>query len=426
MNKFPKVLIINLEPFNSTSGTGITLSNIFGGWDSDSIAQIYMSDLSPDYNICKNYFKLSPKILPFDYYIRNVVSLFKKSKPQSNKPAAISKSSNKISLKNTIHLNSRAIADLSLLQIPDELLKFVEKFNPDIIYSTLGNIWIIKLTNEISSRIKKPIVPHFMDDWTSSLYFQNELFGLARKRFDDYFNLLLTKSSFGLCISEQMAKEYNKRYNLPFYSFANSIDDSLFSPPNNIEKKDKFTLLYVGGLHLNRWKSILDISEAVEQLNKNGIGVTFEIFCPNSDFELYKKKFADFTSTMLGGELRSNQVPLKLKDCDMLVHVESFEENYVKYTKFSLSTKIPQYMASGKPIFGYGPNSLASIQHIVKAKAGKTVENKSVSEVIDVLSKLIIDEKSLKKYALNGFNFAKIYHSKSYNTKRLIDILNND
>lgn len=418
---FPRVLIVSADPFNRSNNTGITLSNLFKGWDKNNLAQIYMSEKMPSTEVCNNYFCLKPKVAFFDYYLRRKI-LFSFNRGEtgiSTLAAGVTLSDEKRNFKNIIHLNFRAIADFSPLFLPSNLFKWINEFNPDLIYSFLGTGRLMSLTNTIASKIKKPIVPHFMDDWPSTFYTQNELGGLARKIFNKRFKRSLLNSNGGLCISESMANEYNIRYQLPFTPFANCVEDALFCPPVNTNYGKEFTLMYIGGLHLDRWKSILDISEAIEQLNKDGKKIILKIFSLLDDIKLYKHHFIKFPSTTFEGYLDSDQVPLALKTATLLIHIESFEENYVKFTKLSLSTKIPQYMAAGKPILAYGPKILASIQHIMKSNAGRVVSEKNIKELTSAINQLYNNKELLFMFATNGFNYAKKNNAKSVNLEFL-------
>lgn len=421
MKTFPKVLIISLDPFNRSNATGITLSNLFKGWDKNCIAQVYMSPIEPEKDICTNYFKLSPKTVPFDYYIRKFVGSGKNNNPGA--PAAVTLTAKDRSLKNRLHLDFRALADFSPIFFSKDLFRWIETFNPDVIYCTLGNARMLDMATTIATKIKKPIVPHFMDDWPTTLYTQKELFGIARKVFDKKFNRMLQNVKGGMCISKQMADEYEAKYKVPFEPFVTCVDDELFCEPEKSEKKDPFTVMYIGGLHLNRWKSLLGISNAVEKINSSRSNVVLKIYCPLRDVELYTDFFAANKKTRFEGSIGSDAVPEMLKKASLLIHVESFEENYAQYTRLSISTKIPQYMAAGKPILGYGPEALASMQHIIFAAAGIVLTDKDdLEKQIDLL---IEDTEKLKEYSINGFNYAKEFHSKESNLKRLIETMNN-
>src|SRR3954447_23531619 len=59
----PKVLIIS-QPFNNDTGGGVTLTNLFTGWDRDKIAVIctgHLLEFNIDTSICKNYYQLGTK-----------------------------------------------------------------------------------------------------------------------------------------------------------------------------------------------------------------------------------------------------------------------------------------------------------------------------------------------------------------------------
>ena len=49
---FPKILIVSYNSLLSTNANGRTLINLLKKWDSNSIAQLYMSSDYPDYDKC--------------------------------------------------------------------------------------------------------------------------------------------------------------------------------------------------------------------------------------------------------------------------------------------------------------------------------------------------------------------------------------
>lgn len=419
MENFPKVLLISVDPFNRSNGIGITLSNIFEGWEKDKIAQIYISDINPIQDVCNNYFHLKPKAAYWDYYFRFLLAKFNKRYLTEGVPAAVPLTSTNKTIKNIIHINLRAILDFSPLLLPNNLIKWIRQFDPDIIYSNLASARMIKLTNIIAENLNKPIVPHFMDDWPLILFTQNELGGLARKYFEKYFKKMLRMSNGGLCISNLMSVEYQKRYELPFTTIGNCVDDSAFICPNSSDSLPVFKIIYVGGLHLNRWESILDIAKAIEQINKSGQSIQLIIYSPEEDVTSYQYHFQSFKNTILKGSIKGKQVLSVLKNASMVLYVESFKDNFIKFIRYSLSTKIPQYMASGKPILAYGPTYLASIQHIIKSNSGMVISNNDKQDLSQTIEKIILNKKLLTELGNNGFTYAKKHHSK-YSTHSLL------
>ena len=68
---FPKVLILN-QPFNNHTGGGITLSNLFKGWDKDKLAVVSYHYLlsNVDLSHCETYYQIGCKehkfVFPFN------------------------------------------------------------------------------------------------------------------------------------------------------------------------------------------------------------------------------------------------------------------------------------------------------------------------------------------------------------------------
>ena len=72
----PKVLIIG-QPFDKSTGGGITLSNLFQGWEKDKLAVActgYLFSANIDVSICDNYYRLGDEefklLFPFNYIKR--------------------------------------------------------------------------------------------------------------------------------------------------------------------------------------------------------------------------------------------------------------------------------------------------------------------------------------------------------------------
>ena len=54
-----RILLITSNTFNSYTGTGITLSNLFGGWPIDRIAIVHNDKYETNNNICRLEYKVS-------------------------------------------------------------------------------------------------------------------------------------------------------------------------------------------------------------------------------------------------------------------------------------------------------------------------------------------------------------------------------
>ena len=305
--------------------------------------------------------------------------------------------------------------------------EWVRDFRPDLVYSVLGGVWMMRLAVEVATRSGRPLVPHFMDDWPSTMYTDRELFGLARRRVGTGLREVLGVAPMGLAISEQMADEYQTRYARPFAPFGNSVDESAFTrrPVEPASAPDGLPglpvrLVYLGGLHLNRWRPLVDIASALTAVDPDARLV---VHAPDADLQTFGGVLAGCAGIRLAGPVTSDQVPRVLAGADILVHIESFDPADRRFTRLSLSTKIPQYMAAGRPILGYGPAEVASIRHIETARSGLVVGRRSPGALTAAVSRLVTDSALRDELGGNGYRFAVRHHARQQVTDRLISVL---
>ena len=75
--KIPKILIVNGEPFNDITATGITLTKLFKDYGEDNILYVYSANIMVGEEIDTKYLKLSNKDLfksqnlSFDNVVKN-------------------------------------------------------------------------------------------------------------------------------------------------------------------------------------------------------------------------------------------------------------------------------------------------------------------------------------------------------------------
>jgi glycosyltransferase involved in cell wall biosynthesis len=405
LNSIPRILVVAIEPINMKGPTGITLSNLFGGWPKDRLAQIYVQEIEPDAEICSQTFQLVPRFAPCGYYVRRLLGKQTfRSAPGTPGLTAIDPGT-PIGARACLHMVARGINDASPLMLPKALKDWVRRFSPDVIYSPLGSIRVMKLFLAIAKISERPIIPHFMDDWPLTMYSGSVLLGYPRRVLRRCLAHIFQRSPFGLCIGEEMAQEYQQRYGITFGHVMNCVDETCFIEPKPRKSKCP-SVSYIGRLHLDRWQPLVTIGRAAIEL-----GYEMRIFAPAEDLQTCAGHFRDIDGIRLGS-LPPEEVFGELQRADVLVHVESFDPAIIAYTRFSVSTKIPQYMAAGKPILAYGPEDLASMGVIRSANAGVVIGRNEQEEVRMALRALLEDQSYGLVLAQNGYSYARTYYAK--------------
>ncbi len=222
-----------------------------------------------------------------------------------------------------------------------------------------------------------------MDDWPSTLYADGRLGGLPRRLLERRLRTLWGRVPLGFCIGSHMADEYRSRYGLEFHGFMNCVEDTDFPTLPKTTTHSTLEWTYVGGLHLNRSKPLLMLARSITSR-----GGRLSIFAPPSDIREHGPRFIGLSGTSLGS-LAPQDVMARIKQSDVLLHVESFEAAESAFTRLSVSTKLAQYFASGALVLGFGPGHLASMKLIEEAGAGIVVpveDQAAVDRAVDLIA----------------------------------------
>ncbi|NBE84202.1 glycosyltransferase family protein [Micromonospora rubida] len=424
----PRVLVVGAAGFGRASGTGITLSNLFAGWPRQRLAQLYAEDLEPDTDVCQRFLRLDPRSAPVEYHLfRWRARTTRGTSPGARNGSAVTGVGGVSAggagaggagvepgpLRARMRAELRAFVDLSPLRVPADARRWLREQRPQVVYATLGSIRQMRLAVLAARECGVPLVPHFMDDWPSTLYADRQTLGVARRAVLAGVREVVRHSSYGLGISDPMAREYQRRYGLPFAAFGNCVDPTDFAdrpgPARPAADGAVLDLVYVGGLHLDRWRSLRRVGEAVGRLAADGLRARLTVHAPPQDLARYGERLG-LPGVRLGGSVASDEVAAVLRRADVLVHVESFAEEHRHYTRYSLSTKIPQYLAAGRPVLGFGPAELASMAHLDAAGAGAVVGVDDPARLAREVARLCGDPALRERLGRQGLDFAVRHH----------------
>ncbi|MGW1060274.1 glycosyltransferase family protein [Micromonospora rubida] len=419
----PRVLVVGAAVFGRASGTGITLSNLFAGWPRQRLAQLYAEDQEPDTDVCQQFLRLDPRSAPVEYHLfrwraRTTRGTWSGARTGSAagglRAGGPSGAGVELGpLRARMRAELRAFVDLSPLRVPADARRWLREQRPQVVYATLGSIRQMRLAVLAARECGVPLVPHFMDDWPTTLYTDRQTFGVARRALLAGVREVVRHSSYGLGISEPMAREYQRRYGLSFAAFGNCVDPADFAdrpgPVRPAADGAVLDLVYVGGLHLDRWRSLRRVGEAVGRLAAEGLRARLTVHAPPQDLARYGERLG-LPGVRLGRSLASDEVAVVLRRADVLVHVESFAEEHRHYTRYSLSTKIPQYLAAGRPVLGFGPAELASMAHLDAAGAGAVVGVDDPARLAREVARLCGDPALRERLGRQGLDFAVRHH----------------
>ena len=274
-------------------------------------------------------------------------------------------------------------------------------FRPDVVYTMGSRFAIHELTFLLAKYYKCGTCFHYMDNWRETSFLSIPGGQLLNRKLSVSVDRVTKLSKKSLVISPLMRTNYEQAYGGIYDVLMNSVEigNQAVSIPH-----DKTFFVYAGGLHLNRHLSLYKIQESIRE---NKINATLIIYTSDRNREKYETIF-DKEITEFRDFLPHNRVGEIYEEADVLVHVESFDTDQIAYTKYSLSTKIPEYMASGKPILCFAPKDISVYQYVEEAEAGMCASNEIL--LAGCMLTLSNDRLLREKLGKNGREYALANH----------------
>lgn len=413
----PKVLIIG-QPFNNNTGGGITQANLFGGWDKDKIAVVCTIHMFNNLNAsaCSNYYLMGNKeykwVFPFNLIQRNVISgAVNVTENSTNKLAPVT--TNAVSLRTKIVNNYFYPAleymglfhSISKTVMSDKLSKWIDEFKPDVIYAQASSRESVLFATQMQEYIKKPMVFHMMDDWPSTISEKGPFKSIWKNIIDKEFRILLSKATILLSISDYMAQEYKARYGKDFTTFHNPIDVNFWKSHQrkNYVLSNEPSLLYAGRIGVGIQDSLEAIAKAIDNANKKlSKPVTFVLQTE------YKPDWVDNYKCAKHKPLVAyKELPKVFAEADFLILPYDFSDESIKFIKYSMPTKAPEYMMSGTPIVVYAPAVTAIVKDAEKNKWAKIVTENSTDKLSVAFEELFTNENERKQIAEKAIAIAE-------------------
>lgn len=366
---YPSLLIFTLKDvFKENVSEYYTVRSFLGDWPHEKICQILCEDFNsgPRGMVSPNVYRIGHEDVMIGSWLfkgkREVKTVMREQHVKESQKSSV--------LKSVILSLRRLIVDLYGF-LPyrrnKELDLFIKEFKPDFIYCNASSPRMFRLCEQYSKKLNVPFVPHIMDDWPYVLGTSTKLSKPLNRYYKRHLSSLFSRCHVVFCISEYMCEEYRKRYgNFNFISLMHSVNE--IKSEDNSQNSEEKIIIYAGSLYLERNETIMKLAGALTELKLEGYVI--EVYAPQEQWDELKEKFAAFPIIRYGGFVSQDVLEKRIAAAWALTLVESLDEEMLDYTRFSMSTKVPEYLASGKPILVIGHGLQGSIKYIKDNKAG--------------------------------------------------------
>lgn len=417
-----KVLIVSHTCLNTHNNMGKTLLSLFSAFEKSELCQLYLYPMLPDIEVCSSYYRITDKAVLKGCLTRRVNGReIMKSEIDTSAHKLFENEDDQKLYRNKKNKSSVRVLlrDLMWKLSPwfnKKLVAWIEREKPTCIFVAPG---IPKLLYDIALKISRefdlPIVTYICDDY---YFLQGQtalLDKLRQKLMMRRMDVLINKSSHIVAICDEIAQRYEKHFNIPSTTIMTGSGYEVADAPSVVA--EPMVLNYMGNINYNRFLPLADIGRALDEINKeNSSDYRLDIYTVEND-EKILANFDGIKSINLCGFLTGTEFEKAFKSSQILVHTESFDEYNVELTKNSVSTKIADCLASGIPLFAYGPECLASMGHLIRNDCAVVVTHKE--QLKSSLYSLLNNEELRFDKAKNGLAVAEKCHCAKTQSKKL-------
>lgn len=423
--KKPKILVATVGAWSSLTGTN-TMSALMRDYGAENVAVLYIrADLS-DSKSASRYFHIYEGRVMKSFF-RPRIQTGEEFRPEDINVSA--KSSDQI-LENAryssfkkhrwgIFLFAREFVWLLGKWKSKELDSFLDDFNPDVLVCPIESYIHFNRINEYIIKKKCPRVIGFLwdDNFTykqnHNLWHQLHRFWLRRsvRRMVNYCEDVVS-------LSPKMKREADAEF---------GVDSVLITKPiyNLAEYKEyqisyPLHILYTGSLYVNRDKTIATIVEAIQEVNSKEQKVILDVYTASQIQPAMERKIKVEGCCVVHEPVKQEEVLELQKHADVLLFVEDLESKTGGDARLSFSTKITDYLCSGKCIWAVGSKEMSAIEYLYDMDAALCSMNK---ESIKTHLNSLLDNKMVNYYAFKAWRCGNERHSASNTTEKLYHLI---
>lgn len=360
-----RILVISNNAFHLTSSNGRTLGSLLSEIDKKDLMQFCLSGNSISNELLSSCYRISdPQMLHgfFKNEIHAVKLSGKITKELDNRLQADTRN-----LKKKRQIKRSALTMLIRESIwkqgirKTDFMKIADDFNPDLVIYQMGdNAFLVELAMWVAQRCHAKVVVYTTEDYYFKTwdYFRRKdragiLYKIFHRKYQKSIIRLFRTAKLLIANTPELAWQYENEFDVPTkYIMASA---SNFSETENYGGGH---IVYAGGLGLNRHKSLIEIARVLKEMDFD-----LDLYGTGNDEVMYE--LGQETNINLKGFVDYETVKSRMKSARLIIHAESFDEFYRKDCRSAFSTKIPDCLACGVPLFLYAPEDMAVTKYLI-------------------------------------------------------------
>lgn len=354
-----KLLIISNNVLSENNNNGKTILSFIEGLDNVKTYQLYFSGEIPRVK-GYNYYQISDK-----HIIKGLVNPRNRGTIYTSLPMI---KEDDYSIRNKIGRNIFTLVLRDLLWFQKwnspKLRNWLNDIKPDSVFFVAGDsLFTYPICSYIVKLFNSRLTVYVTDDYIMPRENEDFLNRIRRRTLKLALGKILSISDCFYTISMPMKKDYDRLFKVDSQIAVNMVTDIKHE---NTHENDDIILTYTGSFYYGRDNVLSELAEVIDEYNKlDGVRkAQLQLYSNSTPNEYTLSKININESSVYKGSLNRDQVIEQLNNSDALVFAESFENSEFEKVRYSLSTKVPEYMSVGKPIIAIGPINAGSIDYL--------------------------------------------------------------
>lgn len=425
--KIPKILSISLSTWRKDSNSH-TQTDLFKFWRPDKVAQIYTKSTLPDTPVCNEFFQISENEV-----IKSVINRKAVGRRVNNGENADKVTQKSVKQEQQIYAIGHKKRNSFLILVREiiwllgnwrtkALDQFIESVNADVYFIPIYPVvYMGMIQSYILKKYPKPYVCYLADDNYSYLNCHDLFSCIHRFWLRKYVKNLAVNCTEMFTITKTEAEETDRLFGTQSVVLTKGIDYTGLTY-KELEYRCPIRMIYTGSLVIGRDLSLVAISKAMANINKDKVKITLDIYSPT---ELNKETMDILNSNGCchHGNVSHDQIEKLQSSADVVVFVESLKKKHKYAARLSFSTKLTDYFKSGKCIFAIGDKNIAPIEYLKENNAA--IISTDYAEIESNLRKLLEQPELLNQYGKRAFECGKRNHNEELIKERFVSTFMN-
>lgn len=415
--KFPKILVLSLSAWRSDSGIQ-TLPELFRFWDNSKVAQLYLRSDLPNTDSASRFFQISEQRV-----LRSIFTFKSVGCEVQNGMVPSATDFRELQNEKKLYTIAHRKKDWFLTIVREfvwmmghwkskALDKFIDDINPDVLFVPIYPVVYAGIIQKyIIRKTKKPYVCYLWDDNYTYLPCGNHIWAIVHRwMLRRIVKPLAANSDAMFAITPFVANQVDRFFGTHSVVLTRGIDYSGISFDKNAAIHHPIKILYTGNLLIGRSRTLVAISKALGEINRGGVKMVMDIYSTTQP-DPADIKYLNENGCSLHNSVPRGQVVALQKQADVLVFVESLVPKHKYAARMSFSTKLTDYLSSGKCIFAVGDSEIAPIIYLRENNAA--IISNTYKEIESNLKQLVKYPELIRQYGEQAFETGKRNHEVS-------------